>query len=103
MTLVALERARVVQQGIYPLILTSYLRRSSPVPPTISPVLFQKDSPVLEILELLYGPELKRRLIVEQLEEAGRKTICDTVIARHILRQLFLRINSNDVSISLGG
>jgi site-specific recombinase XerD len=33
----------------------------------MSPVLLQKESPVLEALEIIFGPELKRRLMVKQM------------------------------------
>ncbi|MFC1904906.1 hypothetical protein ACFLXT_04005 [Chloroflexota bacterium] len=45
-------------------LITQEATGSSPVPPTTSPVLFQKEPPVLETLEIICGPEIRRRLMV---------------------------------------
>ena len=46
---------------------TQEVTGSSPVLPTTTPVLLQKESSVLEILEIIFGPELRRRLMVRQM------------------------------------
>jgi len=46
---------------------TQEVTGSNPVSPTTSPVLFQKEPPVLEIMDLLLGPELRRRLMARQM------------------------------------
>jgi len=46
---------------------TQEVTGSNPVSPTMSLVLPQKESPILEILDLLFEPELRRRLMVRQM------------------------------------
>jgi len=46
---------------------TQEVTGSSPVPPTTSPVLLQQESSVLELLDIIYGPEIKRRLMVRRM------------------------------------
>ena len=46
---------------------TQEVTGSSPVSSTMPLVLPQKESPVLEILDLLFEPELRRRLMVRQM------------------------------------